>query len=172
MRRLYKHIFHPEIGSSMAWIGFVRPSTGGIPPCAEMAARYFALLVSGQRQLPRNIADLTLQDFDLDQRFYRLSPDVKTLVGYKDWMDSMAELVGCEVRIWKYILEPKLFVRLCIGSLLPSQYRLDGDGSMPDLAKMTILSLPVAPTRMQTMSEVWRSWLRHLRIRKLSPTDE
>jgi len=163
VRRLYKHIFHPAIGQSMAWIGFVRPSTGGIPACAEMAARYFALLLSGQRQLPRNIAELTARDFDLDSRFYRLSPDVRTLVGYKDWMDSMAELVGCEVRLWRHLLRPRLFVRLCLGSLLPSQYRLSGPCALPELARATVLSVPVAVTGRQSCDEARRVWQRHLR---------
>mmetsp|Transcript_94900 Transcript_94900/g.267965 ORF Transcript_94900/g.267965 Transcript_94900/m.267965 type:complete len:571 (-) Transcript_94900:61-1773(-) len=172
VRRLYKHIFHPEIGKSMAWVGFVRPTTGGIPACAEMAARYVALVVTGQRELPRDIAKRTSADFDLDQRFYSLSPNVNTLVGYKDWMDSMAELVGCEVRLWRYILQPRLFVHLCVGSLLPSQYRLSGPGQLLGLAKATILSVPVAPTASQTLDEVSRAWLRHLGLKKLSPNDE
>jgi len=162
VRKLFKHIFHPEIGPSMAWIGFVRPSTGGIPACAEMAARYLALVLSGHRTLPKNVAELTDADYELDTEFYSLSPDVKTLVGYKDWMDSMAQLVGCEVRLWRYLAYPRLFVRLCIGSLLPSQYRLSGPGALPELAKATILSVPVAPTARQSLGEARRAWLRHL----------
>jgi len=167
VRRLYKHIFHPSIGKSMAWIGFVRPSTGGIPACAEMAARYFALLLAGQKELPGNIATLTTKDHDLDTRFYRLSPDVKTLVGYKDWMDSMAELVGCEVRLWRYLLRPKLFVRLCLGSVLPSQYRLHGPCALPELASATVLSVPVAQTPRESCGDAVGTWLRHLHPRKL-----
>mmetsp|Transcript_64211 Transcript_64211/g.165278 ORF Transcript_64211/g.165278 Transcript_64211/m.165278 type:complete len:574 (+) Transcript_64211:60-1781(+) len=172
VRRLYRHIFHPCIGHSMAWIGFVRPSTGGIPPCAEMAARYFALLVAGKRKLPRAIADLTQSDYSLDTHYFRLSPNVKTLVGYKHWMDTMAEDVGCEVQLWRYLLRPRLFVRLCIGSLVPSQYRLVGPGSMPELAKDTVLGLPVAPTGEQTIGEAYRSWLRHLNPRKMFVRNE
>merc|ERR1712039_286150 len=145
--------------------GFVRPSTGGIPACAEMAARYFALVLVGERSLPRNLAALTAADYELDTRYFKLSPDVKTLVGYKDWMDSVAELVGCEVKLWRYILQPSLFVRLCLGSLLPSQYRLSGPCSLPVLAKATILAVPVAATRRQTLGEARRSWLRHLRLK-------
>eukprot|EP00933_Yihiella_yeosuensis_P061914 TRINITY_DN64784_c0_g1_i1.p1 TRINITY_DN64784_c0_g1~~TRINITY_DN64784_c0_g1_i1.p1 ORF type:complete len:585 (+),score=83.02 TRINITY_DN64784_c0_g1_i1:77-1831(+) len=171
VRKLYRHIFHPEIGHTMAWIGFVRPSTGGIPACAEMAARYFSLVLAGQRKLPLNIAALTTADYDLDTRYYSLSPDVKTLVGYKDWMDSMAALVGCEVTLWKYLLRPKLFVRLCIGSLLPSQYRLEGPGKLFDLSVSTILSVPVAATPWQSVDETRRAWLRHLGIRRLFPGD-
>jgi len=172
VRRLYKHVFHPDVGASMAWIGFVRPSTGGIPACAEMSARYFALLVAGDRTLPKNIAEVTAADFELDTRYFCLSADVKTLVGYKDWMDSMAELVGCEVKLWKYLLHPRLFVRLCVGSLVPSQYRLSGPGSLPVLSKATILSLPVAASRGQTLDEAWRSWLRHLRLKRMWANDE
>eukprot|EP00931_Biecheleriopsis_adriatica_P060948 TRINITY_DN3661_c0_g1_i1.p1 TRINITY_DN3661_c0_g1~~TRINITY_DN3661_c0_g1_i1.p1 ORF type:complete len:575 (-),score=81.07 TRINITY_DN3661_c0_g1_i1:67-1791(-) len=171
VRRLYKHIFHPEVGATLAFIGFVRPTTGGIPACAEMAARYFALLLSGQRRLPHNVAELTRFEHDLDTRYYRLSPDVKTLVGYKDWMDSMAELVGCEVELMRYVLRPKLFVRLCLGSLLPSQYRLRGPGQLPELSAATILSVPVAMTPMESAGESWRCWLRHLGIRPLCAGD-
>jgi len=167
VRRLYKHIFHPDIGESMAWIGFVRPSTGGIPACAEMAARYFALLLSGKRQMPKDFAQLTAKDYELDSRFYRLSPDVKTLVGYKDWMDSMADLVGCQVSLWMYLLRPKLFVHLCVGSLLPAQYRLAGPGAMPETARAAVLSVPVAPSGTQSCAEAFRAWQRHLDPRKV-----
>eukprot|EP00435_Cladocopium_sp_Y103_P024111 s4102_g5.t2 len=153
VRRLFKHVFHPQIGKSMAWIGFARPSTGGIPACAEMAARYFALLVANQRDLPHDMAQRTAREGRLDERYYCLSPDVKTLVGYKDWMDSMAELIGCEVQLWRYVFQPKLFVRLCIGSLLPCQYRLRGPGRLPE-AMTTVLSLPVAATPQQSIVEV------------------
>jgi len=172
VRRLFRHIFHPAIGDSMAWIGFVRPSTGGIPACAEMAARYFALLVAGKRRLPRNIADVTQRDHQLDTHYFRLSPNVKTLVGYKHWMDTMAADVGCEVKLWRYVLQPKLFVHLCIGSLLPSQYRLSGPAALPRLARETILSQPVAATGEQSLSEAYRVWLRHLNPRKLWVRDE
>jgi dimethylaniline monooxygenase (N-oxide forming) len=171
VRRLYKHVFHPQIGKSMAWIGFVRPSTGGIPACAEMAARYFALVLSGQRELPENITDLTAAEYEFDTRYFSLSPDVRTLVGYKDWMDSIAALIGCEVSLWKYVFRPKLFVRLCIGSLLPSQYRLDGPGRLTNTAMNTILELPVAATPAQSLDETRRAWLRHLGIRRLWQSD-
>mmetsp|Transcript_109901 Transcript_109901/g.342597 ORF Transcript_109901/g.342597 Transcript_109901/m.342597 type:complete len:573 (-) Transcript_109901:154-1872(-) len=167
VRRLYKHIIHPEIGHTMAWIGFVRPSTGGIPACAEMAARYFALLLVGKRQLPRGLAERTARDFEDDSSFYRLSPDVRTLVGYKDWMDSMAEHVGCGVRLHRYLLQPRLLVRLCLGSLLPSQYRLSGPGALPELAKAVVLSQPVASSPGQCCGEAVRAWRRHLDPRKL-----
>eukprot|EP00930_Biecheleria_cincta_P085043 TRINITY_DN74463_c0_g1_i1.p1 TRINITY_DN74463_c0_g1~~TRINITY_DN74463_c0_g1_i1.p1 ORF type:complete len:592 (+),score=84.60 TRINITY_DN74463_c0_g1_i1:39-1778(+) len=172
VRRLYKHIFHPQVGSSMAWIGFVRPSTGGIPACAEMAARYFALLQAGLRMLPKDLAILTQKDFELDTRYFCLSPDVKTLVGYKDWMDSMAELVGCEVQLWRYVLRPKLFVRLCVGSLISCQYRLRGPGRNPELAAATILRVPVGATPWQSVDEVRRTWVRHLGLRRMWPADE
>lgn len=167
VRRLFKHVFHPDIGKTMAWIGFVRPSTGGIPVCAEMAARYFALLLAGQRELPKDIVVRIMKDYELDTRVFCLSPDVKTLVGYKDWMDSMAELVGCEVRLWRYLLQPTLLVHLGIGSLLPSQYRLAGPCASPELAKATILSVPVAVTRRQSATEAYKVWLRYLNPRYL-----
>ncbi len=36
VRNLYKHAFHPDHGGRLAFMGFVRPNTGGIPVVAEM----------------------------------------------------------------------------------------------------------------------------------------
>jgi len=36
VRNLYKHAFHPDHGGRLAFMGFVRPYTGGIPVVAEM----------------------------------------------------------------------------------------------------------------------------------------
>lgn len=92
-------------------------------------------------------------------------------MGYKDWMDSMAQLIGCEVQLWRYALRPKLFVRLCLGSLLPQQYRLRGPHSMLE-AQETLRRLPVAATPQQSLREARQSWLRHLRLKRLWPGDE
>lgn len=58
VRNLYKHFLHPEHQGTAAFIGFVRPFSGGIPICAEMQARYFARVLSGKLKLPRNLDEV------------------------------------------------------------------------------------------------------------------
>ena len=43
----YKHIFHPEIGHTLCFLGFARPTGGGVPATAELGARYFVALLKG-----------------------------------------------------------------------------------------------------------------------------
>lgn len=163
IRKLFKHIFHPGIGASMAWIGFVRPSTGGIPACSELAARYFAQLMAGKKQLPKNYKEITDRDYEIDTKYFALSGDLNTVTNYKMWAEEMANLIGCSVQLWRYILQPRLFIHICLGSYLPSQFRLRGPNALPELSKKTILSQPVAQTPVEVMFEnmfVWRRYLR------------
>ncbi len=48
----YLYTIVPAIGRSLGFIGFVRPGFGAIPPLAELQARWFALLLSGEVDLP------------------------------------------------------------------------------------------------------------------------
>ena len=51
-RRLFKHTFVPALGSRIAFAGFARPNVGAVPPVAEMQARWFARVISGEVVLP------------------------------------------------------------------------------------------------------------------------
>src|SRR6185369_12700927 len=46
------HTFVPQVGADLALIGFLRPAFGAIPPLAELQARWFARLLSGEAELP------------------------------------------------------------------------------------------------------------------------
>lgn len=146
VRKLYKHMICPNLGPRVAFIGWARPSTGGIPACSEMQARYFALLCSGKRQLPpraeleRRIAAESAQE---DADFF-LTPHVKSLVVWGPYMDGLAELVGCRPPRWS--ADPRLSYKLLFGSQLAYQYRLRGPHAQPELARQTLLRLPVAYT--------------------------
>lgn len=45
-------MFSPEIGSSLAFIGFVQPASGGVLTMAELQARWFAEMCNGRVKLP------------------------------------------------------------------------------------------------------------------------
>ena len=46
------HVFDPALGPSVAFVGYARPAHGAIPPLAELQARLFAQVVSGNVALP------------------------------------------------------------------------------------------------------------------------
>ena len=48
----YLHTFAAQVGPSLAFVGFVRPGFGAIPPLAELQARWFAELSVGTRSAP------------------------------------------------------------------------------------------------------------------------
>ncbi len=142
VRNLFMHAFHPDL-PNCAFIGWARPITGGIPACSEMAARFFALLLNEKVKLPNNIADL----IEADKAFYAVSvcdsPTLNTVVSWKRYMENFAQLIGCQVTLWKYLYHPILFLKLMYGSLIPAQYRLEGPHANHEFAKQTILRLPI-----------------------------
>lgn len=50
--QLYKNVFSPDVGSSLAFIGFVQPASGGVLTMSETQARWFAELCKGKVTLP------------------------------------------------------------------------------------------------------------------------
>jgi Flavin-binding monooxygenase-like len=143
VRRLYKHMIHPALGRSLAFIGFIRPDAGGVPACAELQARYWAQLCSGKASLP---ARATLQgriDADAQREtrsFYRM-PERSTLVRYQRLTDELAALTGCAPR--PPLTDPDLLLRYYFGSPVSAWFRLRGPGSDPAAAKAVLRRLPI-----------------------------
>merc|ERR1711874_130699 len=44
--QLYKRVFAPRCGASLAFIGFARPQIGAMPPIAELQGRWFAAVLA------------------------------------------------------------------------------------------------------------------------------
>lgn len=130
-RTWYKHCFPPNYGSSLLFLGWARPQQGGIPACSEMLARYAALLISGERQLPENIAELTAEEAQVETEFYSGSPHVDALVDYPAFMDSVAKLIGCMPAMPNPLLQPALFFKYWIFPCWACWYRKDGVGKDP-----------------------------------------
>jgi len=75
---------------------------------------------------------------------YSRSPGVKTLVNLPSFFEMYAQLIGCQVNVWKYITHPVLFLKLRYGQLMPIQYRLHGPHSNESEAISVILKRPIA----------------------------
>ena len=129
----------------MAFIGFVRPGTGGVPGCAEMIARYFALLCSGERRLPADWAARAQRDQQMEEGLLHLSAGrVRSLVMYGDYIESMAAHVGCAPGLVRYLFtRPRMWLHLLYGPMVGAQYRLQGPGACPELAEAVVMSTPI-----------------------------
>ena len=142
VRNLFMQAFHPDY-PDCAYFGWARPTTGGNPACSEIAARYFSLLLNGKVKYPDNIEERIEEDKAFYKETLSRSQYINSLVLWKRYMETLAELISCQLSLWKYVFQPRLFYKLLYGSLIPAQYRLKGPHSNYPTAKKTILNLPV-----------------------------
>ncbi len=142
IRNLFMNSIDPNL-PNCAFIGFVRPVTGGIPACSEMAARYYSLLLSKKVSLPNNVQKRIENDKKFYKDYLKNAPDYHTVVAWKRYMETFSKLVGCEVNTIKYIFQPSLFVKLFAGGLIPHQYRLEGPHPLRRNAIDTIKRLEI-----------------------------
>ncbi len=148
VRNLYKHFLHPDHEGTAAFIGFVRPFTGGIPVCAEMQARYFARLCSGTQALPDDLDRVIERERDWEEYWTSLSPrHTEAIPSQILYLDALAREIGCLVPWWKMVINPKLFVQLWFGSFNPSCYRIVGPHNLGASALADLYSEPVANKR-------------------------
>jgi len=148
-RRLFKRMFAPESGASVAFIGFVRPGVGSVFTCAEMQARYFALLVGGETRLP------SLEDMQRDialharldiEQFPDDAPRLSTLTDYLRFLDSVAECIGCRPSLRQaFLRDPMTGCRLLFAPINGAQYQLVGPGAEPERARAILRRLPTMP---------------------------
>ncbi len=152
VRNLYKHAFNPAHGGRLAFMGFVRPFSGGIPICAEMQARYFAKLCSGELKLPANVEELIQKEKDWEDYCTSFSPrHSESMPSQIFFLDSIAKEIGCLMPVSKLILHPKLFVKHWFYPLNQSCYRLVGPHNHYESALQQILDEDPTPIRGLTM---------------------
>jgi dimethylaniline monooxygenase (N-oxide forming) len=148
-RRLFKRMFPPRYGAGLAWVGFVRPGVGSIPPCSEMQARYLALVVSGERSLPS--MDAMLADVEREARldleqYPEDAPRLKALTDYLRFLDGLARLIGCSPPLMRlFWTRPALWARVVFAPIVGAQFRLVGPGATPDRAEAALRQLPTMP---------------------------
>lgn len=149
VRGLYKHMFHPDVGRDLAFIGWARPVQGGVPAAAEMQARLFALACSGHWDLPDRdeLRARIASDAAREDAYTAGNPYMRTLVQYTDYMDSMADLIGCNPDLGNFLDDPDLLYHLACGSNIAPCYRLVGPHADPATARAVVLRLPVALER-------------------------
>ncbi len=144
VRNLYKHVVPAEHQGTAAFIGMVRPFSGGIPICAEMQARYFALLCSGKLSLPADVDQRISEEKEWEEYWTSLSPRrTESVPSQILYLDSLAREIGCLVPEWRQILNPRLFSQLWFGSFNPSCYRIVGPHNLGKAALDDLYSEPI-----------------------------
>lgn len=146
VRNLYKHAFYPEHEGRLALIGFVRPFSGGIPICAEMQARYFALLCSNKLKLPANIEAVIQKEKIWEERATALSPThTESIPAQTFFLDSIAKEIGCLMSLRDLVMSPRLLVRHWFYPFNQACYRLVGPHNMRDAALRELMSEEPGP---------------------------
>lgn len=137
MRNFLKHAFNPVAGHSLCFVGFARPTTGGVPTSAELVARYFSLLMSGKKTLPPTpqLVKIIEEDKTWETNLFSKSPEITNLISASMFNDSLAMLIGCYTHPLSLITEPRFFLhwQTCID--LACRYRLSGPHAKPQLAR-------------------------------------
>lgn len=152
VRTLWKHSFHPDLGSDIIWSGFARPAFGALPPCSEMQARYIAMVHSEQRHLPPKDIMQKLIDLEMEQelwQFHNAAKRVKGLVDYLIYMDGMAMLIGCYLNFWRLlhllVTAPSTWFKVMWTPIGGVQFRLYGPNAKPAHVHKVLSRCMVSP---------------------------
>ncbi len=140
---MFLNMFHPEIGDSVGFCGFVRPAIGAIPPTGELQARLFAQVAAGKRVLPTqphmlNAIALAQQE---NAATFPNQSQPNAVINWIPYMDKIAGIVGCRPQPLKLLRQPHMLWSLCAGPVTAAYYRLHGPGQSA-AAQQTIKSLP------------------------------
>jgi dimethylaniline monooxygenase (N-oxide forming) len=145
-RDLYKHMFHPDLGLRLCWLGRARANFGSQFPIMELQARYFAQLCKGACRLPeRSVLNDNIQRdrLQFENQFEKHAISIPSLVDYPAYADGMARLLGATPPYWSYFFfRNKVWRRIVYGALQGTQFRLKGLGSKPKLARDILKKCP------------------------------
>ncbi len=164
-RNLYKHIFHPRAGDSLAFVGFIRPLQGGVPVMSEMQSRYVAQVFNKKVSLPTKdkMKNVIVRDTKQIEEEFKVTPHVIGLVNYSHYMEDLARLVRCCPEI-SFFKDMRLYYKMFFAPHFAIQYRISGPHAFARAAKDFIRSYPIAVTKQQQ-----RELLFYLLLGKLFP---
>ncbi len=137
-RTWFKHCFPASMGENLAFVGFARPHSGGIPQCSEMISRYIAQIYRGNLELPADYAELAISDGAAEKTCFHQTPDYEVLVDYMAFMMSVAKLTGCTPRVFPPVTAPQEAVKYWTFPLWPCFFRTQGVGAKPDTAEAVL----------------------------------
>ncbi|KAL8596001.1 hypothetical protein ACOMHN_018313 [Nucella lapillus] len=131
---LFKNVFCPSVGPSLAFIGFVQPASGGVLTMSEIQARWFGQVCKGNVRLPPKHEmeqDIRQEKMAYKERWYNSTRHTiqRDPIVYND---QIAAFFGAKPGLLKH---PDLAWRLMFSSCGAAQWRLQGPGQWSDAAK-------------------------------------
>lgn len=138
---LYKNVFSPAVGSSLAFIGFVQPASGGVLTMSETQARWFSQVCKGNVRLPPK------HEMELDIRQEKAAHKERWYHSTRHniqrdpiiYNDEIASFFGAKPDPLK---NPALAWRLMFSSCGAAQWRLQGPGKWEGAAGV-VRSVPI-----------------------------
>eukprot|EP00732_Lithocolla_globosa_P003313 Lithocolla_globosa_v1_NODE_2601_length_1938_cov_11.432820.p1 type:complete len:515 gc:universal NODE_2601_length_1938_cov_11.432820:338-1882(+) len=143
---LYMNCFSPAIGSSLAFIGFLQPASGGLLPMSEIQARWLAQLHKNKLQLPspEKMKSKILSDGKAVSSRYSKSSRHTIQRDPILYVDEVAALFGAKPQLWRH---PRLIWQLLAGCSGCYQYRLQGPGRWAEAERWVRKSPPTPLTK-------------------------
>jgi len=141
---LFKNVFHPSLGNSLAFIGFARPQLGAMPPIAELQARWFAAVLDGDVGLPS--PDEMRQEMSVDRMRYAekvFAGRLRSSVDFGKYTTDIAQRAGCypDVGLRIFFTDFALWSAFWFGPVLPQAYRIDEGGHRGAEARRRLLEV-------------------------------
>jgi len=140
---LYKYVFPPQLQhATLAVMGCIQP-LGSINPIVEMQARWATLVFKGESKLPSSEemnTDIKAKA-EIMRKTYEDRARHTIQVDSIPYLDEIAELIGCKPYLCQYLISDcALWRKIFFGSFSPYQYRLNGPGAKPELARNLIFT--------------------------------
>jgi len=147
-RKMYKQMFHADVGDKLAWVGWARPAFGSQFPIMEMQSRFCAMIFTDNLNLPdiEKMKEVAATDFEIyKEQFEGNAERIRSLVDYQRYMYDLADIIGCKPPLfWYFLRHPRLWIHLMYGPTQATQFRLQGPGKKVKLAQEIIRKLPVS----------------------------
>lgn len=128
IREMFKYMI-PSGVNNMAFIGFIRPGVGAIPPMSEMQARYLGLILDGSKKIPSYSKFRKSINTQLEKDMKQYPFDAHRVTGLTDYvsfLEDMAREIGCHLRYSRLLLSPRLLYKVMTSTFCVAQYRLYG----------------------------------------------
>lgn len=143
-QELYKNVFHPTLGDTLAFIGFARPQLGAMPPIAELQGRWFGAVLRGEVQLPN--AEKMAAEIVEDTAAYSakiFSQRLRSTVDFVKYTSDIALRAGCypDMGIAKMLTDFELWWAFWFGPAVPQSYRIADQGEKGSEARAYLKSI-------------------------------
>lgn len=147
--KLYKYMFLPGSEDHLAFIGYIRPAVGTVPPLAELQARLLAHTIRGDISLPP-VEEMRIsieEQIKFAQKQFPVDfPRLGHIIDYYSYMHSLAELIGVMPKQLPLLLRnPRAWYKVNFSFLCPGIFRLHGPGAKPGNVTPIIERLPTMP---------------------------